>query len=258
MYLQLATISFPPIGELLNWKSILFGGSALSLNKIGLITMAAALITVTLFVIAGKKGKLVPTGVQNVVEYAVEFVSNMIIMDAMGPEGLLWLPWLVGLFFFILFSNLFEVIPFIQMPATARTSVTIPLALISYATFVIVGIRRNGAGKYFKAALVPKGVPVALLPLLIPLEFLSTFIVRPFALAIRLFGNMLAGHLLLVTFAILSEALFVKSLELVALPLPFAMLVVVTGYEIFVSALQAFIFTTLTAVYIGEAMAGDH
>jgi F-type H+-transporting ATPase subunit a len=254
----LGSINFPPIGELLNWKAILFSGSAFSLNKIGLITLAAALITFAMFGLAGRKAKLVPTGLQNVVEYAVDFVTNLIVLDAMGPEGIVWVPWLVGMFFFILFSNLFEVIPFIQMPATARTSVTIPLALISYITFVAVGIKKQGLGRYFKSSLVPKGVPVALLPLLIPLEFLSTFIVRPFALAIRLFGNMLAGHLLLVTFAILSEALFVKSLLLIALPLPFAMLVVVTGYEIFVSALQAFIFTTLTAVYIGEAMAGDH
>ncbi len=254
----LGSINFPPIGELLNWKSVLFGGSALALNKIGLITIAAAVVTIVMFGLAGRGAKLVPTGLQNVVEYSVEFVTNLIVLDAMGPEGITWVPWLVGMFFFILFSNLFEVIPFIQMPATARTSVTIPLALISYITFVAVGIKKQGFGKYLKGALIPKGVPLPLLPLLIPLEFLSTFIVRPFALAIRLFGNMLAGHLLLVTFAILSEALFVKSLLLIALPLPFAMLVVVTGYEIFVSALQAFIFTTLTAVYIGEAMAGDH
>jgi F-type H+-transporting ATPase subunit a len=256
--MMLAGISFPPIAEVLNWRPIAFAGTPYMFNKIAILTLASAAITLVLFWLAGRRAELVPHGLQNLVESAVEFVRNTIVLDVMGPEGLAWLPWLVGLFFFILFNNLFEVVPFIQMPATARTSVTIPLAVISYVTFIAVGIRRQGFVHYFRSALVPRGVPAVLLILLVPIELLSTFIVRPFALAIRLFGNMLAGHLLLITFAVISEALFVKSIALVALPLPAAMLVVVTGYEIFVGFLQAFIFTILTAVYIGEAMGAEH
>ncbi|ACU54715.1 ATP synthase F0, A subunit [Acidimicrobium ferrooxidans DSM 10331] len=252
--MMLAAISFPPIAEVLNWRPIAFSGTAFMFNKIAVLTLASAAITLVLFGLAGRRAQLVPRGVQNVVEAGVDFVRSTIVLDVMGPEGLSWLPWLVGMFFFILFNNLFEVVPFIQMPATARTSVTIPLAVISYVTFLAVGIKRQGFAGYFRSALVPRGVPGVLLILLVPIEFLSTFLVRPFALAVRLFGNMLAGHLLLITFAVISEALFVKSIALVALPLPAAMLVVVTGYEIFVGFLQAFIFTILTAVYIGEAM----
>jgi F-type H+-transporting ATPase subunit a len=253
-----AAINFPPIAELLDWKPIAFGGSALMFNKIAVLTLLSAAITLVLFFIAGRRQNLVPRGIQNVMESAVDFITNSVVIDVMGQEGLAWVPWLTGLFFFILFNNLFEVIPFIQMPATARTSVTIPLALIVYVTFIVVGIKKQGFGGYFKSALVPSGVPVALLILLVPIELLSTFIVRPFALAIRLFGNMLAGHLLLVTFAVISEALFVRSIGLIVLPLPAATLVVLTGYEIFVGFLQAFIFTILTAVYLSESSGGGH
>ena len=104
----------------------------------------------------------------------------------------------------------------------------------------------------------PPGVPKALLPLVALIEFISTIFVRPFSLAVRLFANMLAGHLLLVTFAVLSAALFSKSLLIVILPLPFVMLILLTGFEILVAGLQAFIFTILAAVYIGGAMHPEH
>jgi F-type H+-transporting ATPase subunit a len=101
-------------------------------------------------------------------------------------------------------------------------------------------------------------VPTFLLPLVALIEFISTIFVRPFSLAVRLFANMLAGHLLLVTFAVLSAALFTKSILAVILPLPFLMLVLLTGFEILVAVLQAFIFTILTAVYIGGALHPEH
>ncbi|NNN12994.1 MAG: F0F1 ATP synthase subunit A [Acidimicrobiaceae bacterium] len=251
-------VNFPPIGEVLNWKPFFLGGSALAFNKVTLTAVLATAITFVLFYTAGKKKALVPTGVQNVVEAGVDFITNSIVLDIMGPDGLVWLPYLCGLFFFVLINNLFEVVPVFQMPSTARMGVTLPLAITVWVTFIVVGIKKQGFASYFKHSVVPSGVPGALLILLVPLEILSTFFVRPFALAIRLFGNMLAGHLLLITFAALSEAMFAKSISLVLLPLPFAMLTVLTGYEIFVSALQAFIFTILTAVYIGESMAGSH
>ncbi|CAG4929412.1 MULTISPECIES: F0F1 ATP synthase subunit A [Acidithrix] len=255
--MQYSAINFPPIGEVLNWKPLFFGGSSFAFNKVGLITVLAALITLSLFWIAGRQKKMVPTGVQNLIEASVDFIDKSIALDAMGPEGLNWSPFLTALFFFIFLCNVFEVIPFFQMPATARMAVPAPLALAVYATFIVVGVKKRGL-KYFKDAIVPPGVPAGVLIILVPIEILSTFIVRPFALAIRLFGNMLAGHLLLITFTVLSEALFVKGIGLILLPLPFAMLTALTGYEIFVALLQAFIFTTLTAVYIGDSLAGSH
>ena len=248
-------INFPPISEVLNWKPLFLGGSSFAFNKIAVITLLAALMTLILFFVAGRQNQLVPRGVQNFVEASMDFIDNSIIRDAMGPDGAPWAPYLTGLFFFIFFSNLFEVIPFFQMPATARMAVPAPLAIAVWVTFIVVGIKKQGLG-YFRNTVVPSGVPGGVLIILVPIEILSTFFVRPFALAIRLFGNMLAGHLLLITFTVLSEALFVKSIGLVLLPLPFAMLTALTGYEIFVAALQAFIFTTLTAVYIGDSLHG--
>jgi F-type H+-transporting ATPase subunit a len=122
------------------------------------------------------------------------------------------------------------------------------------------GIKHQGPLGYFKSVLFPPGVPKALYVLITPIELISTFIVRPFSLAIRLFANMLAGHLLLVIFALLSEALF-QARDRILIPigvLPFAVLVFLTSFEVLVAFLQAYIFTTLTAVYINMASHAEH
>jgi F-type H+-transporting ATPase subunit a len=250
----LGALQFPSIGELVQWKTFLLPG----LNKIGLICVVAALLTLLVFGLAGRKKSLVPTGVQNMAEAIVEFVREGIIMQTMGPEGLGWLPFLTSMFCFIFFANIFEVIPFVQFPAPARMAIPMSMALLVWVLFNYMGIKHQGLGGYFKSALFPPGVPKALYILVTPIEFLSTFLVRPFSLAVRLFANELAGHLLLVTFSVLSAALFTKSLTAVILPLPAVMLVLLTGFEVLVAVLQAFIFTILTAVYIGGAMHPEH
>jgi F-type H+-transporting ATPase subunit a len=249
----LADLKFPPIGELVVWKDI--GGG---INKVALIFFAAAIITGGLFWLAGRRAAMVPTGVQNVAESVLEFIDDGIIMQTIGSDGLGWAPFLTTLFCFILVCNIFEVVPFIQFPATARMALPAELALLVWGIFNFVGIKHQGLGGYFKSVCFPPGVPKALYLLVTPIEFLSTIIVRPFSLAVRLFANMLAGHLLLVTFAVLSAALFTKSIQVVILPLPAAMEIAITGFEILVAVLQAFIFTILTAVYIGGAMHPEH
>ena len=249
----LADLQFPPIGELVVWKEI--GGG---LNKVGLIFVAAMIGTFLLFWIAGRRAALVPTGVQNVAESILEFIDDGIILQTIGSEGLGWAPFLTTLFCFIFVCNIFEVVPFIQFPATARMALPASLALMVWAIFNFVGIKHQGLGGYFKSVCFPPGVPKALYLLVTPIEFLSTIIVRPFSLAVRLFANMLAGHLLLVTFAVLSAALFTKSWQIIILPLPAAMEVAITAFELLVAVLQAFIFTILTAVYIGGAMHPEH
>ncbi len=252
---------FPPIEELLEWPGIFLEGTPFEVNKIVLLMWASVLIVFGLFWVAGRRyqsGNLVPSGVQNIVESGVEFVRNDIIMQTMGRDGLGWTPFLVTMFFFIFFTNIWEIVPGIQMPVNARMALPAFMALLVWAIFNYVGIKSQGLGGYFKAILFPPGVPKALLPLVALIEFISTIFVRPFSLAVRLFANMLAGHLLLVTFAVLSAALWTKSLLAVILPLPFAMLILLTGFEILVAVLQAFIFTILTAVYIGGAMHPEH
>jgi F-type H+-transporting ATPase subunit a len=169
----------------------------------------------------------------------------------------LW--YLTSLFFFVFFCNLFEIIPLIQFPATSRMAIPLMLALITWVTYIVVGLKRHGFS-YISKSVKPPGVPTALLFLIVPIEFLSTFIVRPFSLAVRLFANMLAGHLLLVTFAVLTGALITSSLVWLKpiFILPFAMNIALTGFEAFIALLQAFIFTILTAVYIGSSMHIEH
>ncbi|HEY1281716.1 MAG TPA: F0F1 ATP synthase subunit A, partial [Acidimicrobiales bacterium] len=208
------------------------------------------------FFAAGKK-KLVPTGAQNVAESAVNFIEDSVIMQTMGREGMGYLPFLLALFFFVLFCNIFEVLPFIQFPATSRMAIPAFLAIMVWVIFNFVGLKNHGL-RYFKNVMFPPGVPAPLLPLVALIEFVSTFFVRPFSLAVRLFANMLAGHLLLVTFAVLTAALWDTSPLFGIVWAPFLVLIGLTGFEVLVAFLQAFIFTILTAVYIGGSLHPEH
>lgn len=250
----LAALKFPPIDELVKWPA--FGPAGF--NKVALITMLATFFTLLLFFLAGSQKALVPTGVQNFIESAVEFVTDGIILQTMGPEGLPYLWYLTSLFFFIFFCNIFEIIPFFQFPASARMAIPLMLAIITWFLYIGVGFKRHGLR--YLGTVKPPGVPFALLFLVVPIEILSTFIVRPFSLAVRLFANMLAGHLLLVTFAVLTGALLSSSIVFmkpIAI-LPFAMDIAITGFEAFVAILQAFVFTILTAVYLGSSIHIEH
>jgi F-type H+-transporting ATPase subunit a len=251
-------LEFPPISHLVEWPEFLFEGTAFAVNKIVLIYLFAFLATAALFLIGGRKRQLVPSGAQNIAESSVDFIRNGIIMQTMGPDGLRFLPFLTAMFFFIFFTNITGIIPFIQMPANARMAMPLFLALLVWVVFNVVGVIKQGPLRYLKSSLFPPGVPVALYILVTPIELVSTFLVRPFSLAVRLFANMLAGHILLVTFAVLSAALWTQNISALFLPLPFAMLVFLTGFEVLVAFLQAYIFTILTAVYIGGAMHPEH
>jgi len=181
-------------------------------------------------------------------------------MQTIGPDGKKFMPFLTTMFFFIFFSNITEVIPFWQFPANSRMAMPITLALLVWVIYNFQGVKHQGAFGYLKNSLFPPGVPKALYIIVTPIEFVSTFVVRPFSLAIRLWANMVAGHLLLVTFAILSATMAAAGGIgwLGAIALSFPMLILMTGFEILVSVLQAFIFTILTAVYIGGSMHPEH
>jgi F-type H+-transporting ATPase subunit a len=251
------SLEFPPINEILRWQDIFP-----TFNKIALIGVLAALIATILYLLAIRKDPMVaPRGVRNVAESSVEFVENGIVMETMGRDGLGWTPFLLALFVFIWFCNLPGIIPIFQMPATARMALPLFLALMVWAIFIGVGFKHQGVG-YLKSALFPPGVPKALYILVTPIEFISTFLVRPFSLAVRLFANMLAGHILLVTFALLTDAMFTAQTKQLFLKplgvLPLAMLIFLTAFEVLVGFLQAYIFTILTAVYIGGATHPEH
>jgi F-type H+-transporting ATPase subunit a len=250
-------LQFPPIENIVKWPAWFFEGTLLEFNKIAFISMIAMVVPVILFLIAGRKAKLVPTGTQNVMETSIDFIEKQVVLPAIGPDGMRYLPMLISMFFFIWIGNLFEVIPTSHMPANARMANPLMLALVAWCMFIGVGVKHNGL-RYFKEALFPPGVPKALYLLVTPIELLSTFIIRPFSLAVRLFANMLAGHILLVTFSVLCITLWSASILAGVLVLSFPMLVAFTGFEFMVAFLQAFIFSLLTAVYIGGALHPAH
>jgi F-type H+-transporting ATPase subunit a len=253
--MSLLGVDVPPVSHVTNW-----GTGPLGFNKTAAIYIFAALATMLVFYLGTRrKDALVPSGIlQNTAESGVGFVRNQIIMQTIGADGLGYLPYLTALFFFIFFSNITEIIPGVQFPANARFGIPLVFALLTWVIYNVVGVVKQGPLHYLKNSVIPPGVPKAILPLVMIIEVVSTFIVRPFSLAVRLFANMLAGHLILVTFAVLSAALWAAKPTIVIMPFSFALLVAMTGFEILVSFLQAFIFSILTAVYIGSSMHPDH
>jgi F-type H+-transporting ATPase subunit a len=250
-------IEFPPISHVVEWR-ILFGGDTFGVNKVVLLMWASALITFAFFFVASRQRKLVPSGVQNLAESVVDFVREGIILQTMGPEGLGYLPFLLTMFTFIFICNIWEVIPGVQMPVNARIALPAFMAVTVWVIFNIVGIFSQGPFRYLKGILFPPGVPKPIYILVTPIEFVSTIFVRPLSLSVRLFANMLAGHLLLVTFAVITASVFAASITAIIWPFSFFLLVALTGFEVLVAVLQAFIFTILTAVYIGGAMHPEH
>ena len=251
-------LEFPPLGHMVDWPSFALKNSELfGINKVVLIYGFAVLFTLLLFTLGNKK-QLVPTGAQNLSEMAIEFVEDGIVMETMGKDGLPWVPFMMSIFFFVLFTNIFEIIPVIQMPASARIALPMFLALLTWVLFIYAGVRHQGPIKYFKNALFPPGVPVFLYILVTPIEFVSTFLVRPFSLMVRLFANLLAGHILLTTFAVLSAGLVTAKWYAVFLPLPAFAVVFFTAFEVLVSFLQAYVFTLLAGVYIGSSLHAEH
>ena len=208
---------------------------------------------------ANRDGSKAPRGIRNLAEIIVEFIEDQIVMPTMGHRGLRWTPFMIGLFVFIYLCNVPGVIPLIQMPATARIAIPLCLSLLVWVTFILVGLKHQGIG-YFTHLIWPPDVPTALKPLVGVIEFVSTILIRPFSHTVRLMANMMAGHILLVTFALLTEALVqAETNKFPFIPmgiLPFGMLLFLTAFEILVAFLQAYIFTILAAVYIGSSMEG--
>jgi F-type H+-transporting ATPase subunit a len=249
-------LDFPPLSHIVNWPEFA-GGDSLGINKVILVYAFAVALTILLFTLGNKK-QMVPTGAQNMAELSVEFVEDQIVMPTMGTDGLKWTPYLISAFFFIFFCNIFEIIPIIQMPATARIALPMFLALMTYLLYHGAGFKEHGPFGYIKHALVPPGVPKALLPLVMLIEFVSKFIVQPFSHTVRLFANLLAGHILLVTFAVLTSAMWTAKWYAILLPLPLLGVIFFTAFEILVSFLQAYVFTLLAGVYIGAAVSHEH
>jgi F-type H+-transporting ATPase subunit a len=175
-------------------------------------------------------------------------------------EGRKFIPYLTTLFVFIAVLNVAGIIPFLQLPATSKIAIPLFLAVISWAIFIAVGVRRQGFVGYFKNMMFPPGVPWPVYILLAPIEFFSTVIVRPITLTLRLTLNMFAGHLVLVLCILGGEYLLMDKGGVFAVlsVVPFAFGIVLTFFEAFIQLLQAYVFVLLSALYIAGALAEEH
>jgi F-type H+-transporting ATPase subunit a len=223
-----------------------------------LLAIVSAGIVLTFFLVAFRKPKIIPRGAQNVAELGVLFVRDQILRPQLGKDGDRYLPFIVSIFFFVWVMNLFGIIPLIEFPATSRIAYPAGLAFIVWVTYITIGMRTKGPIGYFKQMAVPQGAPWWILPLLAPIELFSNILVRPFTLTIRLMANMLAGHLLLLVFGLASWYLFSASIGLLYATTSFLLTIILTGLELLIQALQAFIFATLTAFYIADARQTAH
>ena len=236
----------------------IFGDNVYTTKPILLVLFSVVLIS-TFFILSSRKAAIIPSKFQFAGESVYSFVRENLAKDVIGHDFLRFVPYLFTLFTFILVNNLFGIIPLIQFPTMSHVSFPYILALSTYIVFHYVGVRKQGAIKYFKEILFMPGVPKAAYILITPLEILTFFVVRPLTLSLRLFANMFAGHLLLLVFILGGEHLFqgVIGLKLIS-PFAFSIGIVLTFFEFMVQCLQAYIFTLLAALYIAGALADEH
>lgn len=227
---------------------------AMTLLGLGVVLIIAFMIWTS------RNAKVVPSKLQFLGESLYGFVRNSIAVEMMGKrDGLRWAPFLASLFIFILVLNLFGIVPLAQFPVTSHFAIPVVLAGIVYVIYNVVGIRKHGFVGYFKLMTIPPGVPVAVLPLVMTIEFASNFLIRPFTLAVRLFANTFAGHLILTIFGTATLYMIDQaSLVTVVAPLSAGMLIIMTFFELMVAGLQAYVFTVLAAFYIQSALADEH
>jgi F-type H+-transporting ATPase subunit a len=248
----------PPLEELFEFQPFLFDGTPFAFNRVALLTLLAAGLAAALFLVAFNSPKVVPGKVQAVAESIVEFIKDQVAIQVIGPEGVQWVPFLTTLFMFVWINNLFEIVPLINFPPTSRMALPAFLALMVWAMFIIVGMKAQGPIRYLREVAFPPGVPIPIYILVTPIEIVSTFLVRPLTLAVRLFANLLAGHIILTIIFLAVNAFIISArgfpigiVALAAAPL-------LVGFELLVGVLQAYIFTILAAVYIGGALHPEH
>jgi F-type H+-transporting ATPase subunit a len=246
-------LEFPPISHVVEWPT-----GPLGINKVVVLMWFSTLIAIGVMWLGGRRKALVPTGIQNVAESAVDFVEEGIVMQTIGPDGLKFTPFLITLFTFILSCNIWGLVPLAQMPVNARIALPVFMALLVYVIYHTVGVVSQGPIKYLKNIMFMPGVPKVMYLLLTPIELVTKFISQPLSMAVRLFANMLAGHLLLVSFAVITAGLATLGPTLIIFPFSFGLLVFLTTFEVLVAFLQAYIFTILAAVYIADAMHPAH
>jgi F-type H+-transporting ATPase subunit a len=230
----------------------LFGIDA-SFTNASLFIVIVVLAAATLMLLGTRANALVPGRLQSMAEMAYEFVVSTVHMGG-GHDGVRFFPFVFTLFLFVLFCNLIGLIPY-AFSVTSQIAVTGALALLVIGIVIVYGFLHNGAR--FLRLFVPSGVPIALLPFLVPIEIIS-FLARPVTLSVRLFANMLAGHITLKVMGGFVVSLLGAGAFAVVAPLPFVVAVALTAFELLVAVLQAYVFAILTCVYLNDAIHPGH
>jgi F-type H+-transporting ATPase subunit a len=243
---------------------VLFIGTPFEMNRVLIIRMLVVILLVLVFWLGTRRLKVVPGRAQVAFEFVTGFVRDSIIISTLGEKnGRRFMPLLFTIFFLTLGLNLTGIVPGLQIASTGLIGMPIIMAVVAYVVFIYAGLRQHGV-RYFKNQLILPGVPIFLTPFLALLEFLSTFILRPITLTLRLTMNMVAGHMLLVLcflathfffFTVLAEQGNIIGLLGIG---TFAFGIAFTLLELFVAALQAYVFTILTAIYIQFSLADEH
>ena len=248
----LAAFEGPSLDEFFP-KAIFFEGTPFEINRVIMVRLIAVVVLALLLVLFAKRAKLVPKRAQAAMEMLLEVPGKMIAESVFGEEtAKRYAPFIATIFFTVLFMNITGIIPGLQIAGTSIIGMPLLLAVIAYVAFIFHGIRVQGGLHFFKSQLFPAGIPWPAYFIVTPIEFLSTFIVRPVTLTARLLGNMMAGHLLLALIFLGTHFFF---FEMQGSGFIFGGVTVIGGliftvFEAFVAVLQAYIFSVLTAVYI--------
>ena len=242
--------------------AIFFAGTDFEINRIVLIRFLAVIAIVLVFWLGTRRMKLIPGRFQGLVEMGLDLVRVNIAEDLLGKkDGKRFLPILTTIFFMVIVMNITGIIPLLNIAGTSVIGVPLVLAVVAYITFIYAGVKKH-PGKFFQNALFPPGVPKALYIIVTPIEFFSTFILRPITLTLRLLMNMIVGHLLLVLFFAATHFFFFGDGNTGFFGFfgvgTLAFGIVFTFFEILVAVLQAYVFTLLTAVYLQLALADEH
>lgn len=240
---------------------VLFQGTWLEFNRIMLVRLVAAFVLVLLLVLVARRARLVPGRAQNTVELLLDFVRINVVEEILGKERApKYVAMLTTMFFAILAFNLTGVVPFLNIAGTSLIGLPALLALWAYVTYLSSGVKAQGVGGFVRSSLFPPGVPWFMYILLTPIELLQVLVIRPVTLAIRLMANMVAGHLMIALslaatqFFLVEAAPALKAFGALTLVSSLAL----TLFEVFVAALQAYIFVVLTAVYISLSVEAEH
>lgn len=226
-----------------------------------LVVLSGVLIVGLLYAMA-KPAAVVPGRMQFAGEMVYGFVRNGIARDNIGSaEFMRFVPYLFSIFLFVLVNNFYGLIPFLQFPSMSHIGYPLAIAILSWIVYNGAGIKKKGFVGYLKHETVPAGMKGPILLLLVPLEFLSNILLRPITLTLRLFATMFAGHLLLILFSLGGEYLLLHSDNSLALPaglISGLLAIAISFLEILIMFLQAYVFTLLSSMYIGEALADQH